>query len=145
MGGGVKCVMEKERGVGRLHQNSMNVLVSLHRVIVALDVRNVLEIWRKPPQNTLKKPVDDNTVLPSLALVLKVLIIIIIMEICKAPTLPLKALNKYTHVMYIEMENVIKKNIKNKYVYIDKCSSIIMQKMHTHTFSVLISVLNRFI
>ena len=32
--------------------------------------------------------------------------------------------------MYIEMENVIR---KNKYVYIDKCSSIIMQKMHTHT------------
>ena len=32
--------------------------------------------------------------------------------------------------MYIEMENVIP---KNKYVYIDKCSSIIMQKMHTHT------------
>ena len=36
-----------------------------------------------------------------------VLIIIIIMEICKAPTLRLKALNKHTHIMYIEMENVI--------------------------------------
>ena len=48
------------------------------------------------------------------------------MEICKAPTLPLKALNKHAHIMYIEMENVIQ---KNKYVYIDKCSSIIMQKM----------------
>ena len=36
------------------------------------------------------------------------LIIIIIMEICKAPTLRLKALNKHTHIMYIEMENVIK-------------------------------------
>ena len=37
------------------------------------------------------------------------LIIIIIMEICKAPTLRLKALNKHsiTHIMYIEMENVI--------------------------------------
>ena len=35
--------------------------------------------------------------------------IIIIMGICKAPTLRLKALNKYTHIMYIEMENVIKK------------------------------------
>ena len=57
------------------------------------------------------------------------LIIIIIMEICKAPTLRLKALNKHAHIMYIEMENVIQ---KNKYVYIDKCSSIIMQKMHTH-------------
>ena len=58
------------------------------------------------------------------------LIIIIIMEICKAPTLWLIALNKHTHIMFIEMENVIP---KNKYVYIDKCSSIIMQKMHTHT------------
>ena len=32
------------------------------------------------------------------------------MEICKAPTLRLKALNKHTHIMYIEMENVIPKN-----------------------------------
>ena len=38
-------------------------------------------------------------------------------------------LKKHAHIMYIEMENVIHKiNI-----YIDKCSSIIMQKMHTHT------------
>ena len=37
------------------------------------------------------------------------------MEICKAPALRLKALNKHTHIMYIEMENVIQ---KNKYVYI---------------------------
>ena len=36
------------------------------------------------------------------------------MEICKTPTLRLKALNKHTHIMYIEMENVIQ---KNKYVY----------------------------
>ena len=56
--------------------------------------------------------------------------IIIIMEICKAPTLRLKAPNKHTHIMYIEMENVIQ---KNKYVYIDKCSSMIMQTMHAHT------------
>ena len=48
------------------------------------------------------------------------------MEICKAPTLWLKALNKHAHIMYIEMENVIQ---KNKYVYIDKCSSIIMQNL----------------
>ena len=34
--------------------------------------------------------------------------IIIIMDICKAPTLRLKALNKHTHIMYTEMENVIK-------------------------------------
>ena len=35
-------------------------------------------------------------------------IIMIIMEICKAPTLRIKALNKHnvTHIMYIEMENV---------------------------------------
>ena len=36
------------------------------------------------------------------------------MEICKVPTLRLKALNKHTHIMYIKMENVI----KNKYIYI---------------------------
>ena len=37
--------------------------------------------------------------------------IIIIMEICKAPTLWLKALTKHSimHIMYIEMENVIRK------------------------------------
>ena len=64
--------------------------------------------------------------------------IIIIMEICKAPTLRLKALNKHTHIMYIEMENVIKTKTKQKHthqktkktslkkrVYIDKCSSIL--------------------
>ena len=38
-------------------------------------------------------------------------LIIIIIEICKAPTLRLKALNKHAHIMYIEMENVIKKII----------------------------------
>ena len=32
------------------------------------------------------------------------LIMIIIMESCKAPTLRLKALNKHTHIMYIEVE-----------------------------------------
>ena len=37
----------------------------------------------------------------------KILLLIIIMEICKAPTLRLKALNKHIHIMYIEMENVI--------------------------------------
>ena len=40
--------------------------------------------------------------------------IIIIMAICKAPTLRLKALNKHTHIMYIEMENVISKKSNNK-------------------------------
>ena len=37
-----------------------------------------------------------------------------IMEICKAPTLRLKALNKHTHIMYIEMENVILKKEEEK-------------------------------
>ena len=41
-------------------------------------------------------------------------IIIIIMEVCKVPTLLLKALNKHTHIMYIEMENVIQKEKKKK-------------------------------
>ena len=36
------------------------------------------------------------------------------MEICKAPTLRLKALNKHTHIMYIEMETVIQKKKKKK-------------------------------
>ena len=36
-------------------------------------------------------------------------VVIIIMEICKAPTLRLKALNKHTLITYVEMENVIKK------------------------------------
>ena len=43
------------------------------------------------------------------------IIIIIIMDICKAPTLQLKALNKRSipHIMYIEMEmlSAIKKNV----------------------------------
>ena len=51
-----------------------------------------------------------------LQLQLKSIIILIIMEICKAPTLRLKALNKpsITHIMYIEMEmlSVIKMKIK---------------------------------
>ena len=39
------------------------------------------------------------------------------MEICKAPTLRLKALNKHTHIMYIEMENVIQKKEEEKKAY----------------------------
>ena len=31
---------------------------------------------------------------------------IVIMELCKAPTLRHKVLNKHTYIMYIEMENV---------------------------------------
>jgi len=38
------------------------------------------------------------------------------MDICKAPTLRHKALNKHTHIMYIEMENVISsKNLYKKH------------------------------
>ena len=52
------------------------------------------------------------------------------MEICKAPTLRLKALNKHTHIMYIEMENVIP---KNKYVYISTSVQAYLYKRYTHT------------
>ena len=51
------------------------------------------------------------------------ILLIIIMEICKAPTLRLKALNKHTHIMYIEMENVIQKKEGFKHNL----------AMHTHT------------
>ena len=55
---------------------------------------------------------------------------IIIMAICKAPTLRLKALNKRTHIMYIEMENVIQK------IYI--CQQVFKHNdakdAHAHTF-----------
>ena len=42
-------------------------------------------------------------------IIIIIITIIIIMDICKALTLRLKALNKnnITHMMYIEMENVI--------------------------------------
>ena len=43
------------------------------------------------------------------------------MEICKTPTLRLKALNKLAHIVYIEMENVITKKKKEEEEIIDKC------------------------
>ena len=52
------------------------------------------------------------------------------MEICKAPTLQLKALNKHTHIMYIGMENVIQKKD------IDKILHITAKYAHTHTHTV---------
>ena len=59
----------------------------------------------------------------------------IIIEICKAPTLRLKALNKHTHIMYIgntpPPKKKTKKNKKKNRVYIARCSSIIMDE-HTH-------------
>ena len=47
-----------------------------------------------------------------------ILITIIMKEICKAPTLGLKALKKHntTHVMYIEMENI--SNLTKKLTHI---------------------------
>ena len=52
--------------------------------------------------------------------------IIIIMEICNAPSLWLKALNKHTHIMCIEMENVIsKKGFKRNFAK--------DARTHTHT------------
>ena len=68
------------------------------------------------------------------------------MEICKAPTLRLKALNMHsiTHIMYIEMEMLWGKKKKKRVTHnadINKGSSITMKKMrarahtHTHTHS----------
>ena len=51
------------------------------------------------------------------------------MKICKAPTLRLKAPNKHTHIMYIEMENVcfFKEGFKHKYAKDARA------RTHTHT------------
>ena len=61
-------------------------------------VTNSGRVWRKVPES------DARSVQCHL-----IIIIIIIMQICKAPTLRFKALNKHTYIMYIEMENVIQK------------------------------------
>ena len=59
------------------------------------------------------------------------------MEICRLPTLWLKALNKHsiTHIMYIEIEMLaaIKMYVEKITHDVDKGSSVPMQKMHTHT------------
>ena len=46
-----------------------------------------------------------------------IIITVILIEICKAPTLHLKALNNHsiTHIMYIEMENVISNKFKKTF------------------------------
>ena len=54
----------------------------------------------------------------------------LIMEICKAPTLRLKTLNKHTHIMYIEMENVIKKLSTRVFKH---CARDTHTHTHTHT------------
>ena len=59
------------------------------------------------------------------------------MQICKAPTLRLKTLNKHTHIMYIEMENVIQKKIKKrrKKMYVSTNVQVLLCKRCTHTHS----------
>ena len=49
-------------------------------------------------------------------IIIIIVIIVIIIENCQAPTQQLKALNKHsiTHIMYIEMENVIRKKEEEK-------------------------------
>ena len=60
------------------------------------------------------------------------------MEICKAPTLRLKALNKHTHVMYIEMENVIKKEEEKGFKHNYAKDAHTLTHTHTHTLYRLI-------
>ena len=59
--------------------------------------------------------------------------IIIILEICKAPTLRLKALTKHTHIMCIEMENVIKKKYKKTTRVFQHYARDARAHTHTHT------------
>ena len=54
------------------------------------------------------------------------------METCKAPTLRLKALNKHAHMMYIEMENVIK---KRRSIYRQVFKHNYAKDAHTHTYT----------
>ena len=53
----------------------------------------------------------------------------LIMEICKVPTLRLKALNKHTHIMYIEMENVTPKKRRYRQGFLNTARD-------THTYTV---------
>ena len=55
------------------------------------------------------------------------------MAICKAPTLRLKALNKHTHIMYIEMENVIHLKKKKKNIYRQVFKHNYAKDAHTRT------------
>ena len=61
------------------------------------------------------------------------------MEICKAPAVRLKALNKHnmTHIMYIEMENVacnlLKKPTHNALKYV--CCTFVFLNVSAATFS----------
>ena len=51
------------------------------------------------------------------------------MEVRKVPTLRLKALNKHTHIMYTEMENVIQKKEK----ILTRVFKHYARYTHTHT------------
>ena len=51
---------------------------------------------------------------------------VFIMKTCKAPTLRLKALNKHTHIMYIEMENVIQIKFKKSTYNAHLCYCILI-------------------
>ena len=55
------------------------------------------------------------------------------METCKAPTLQLKALNKHTHIMCIEMENVIQKKKIYRQVFKHNYAKDAHTHIHTHT------------
>ena len=61
------------------------------------------------------------------------------MEICKAPTLKLKALNKHTHIMYIEMENFILFFI---YIYRQVFKHNYAKDAHTHTHTHTVQIDN---
>ena len=54
------------------------------------------------------------------------------MEICKAPTLQLKVLNKHIHIKYMEIENVINKKI-NMYIYRQMFKHNYAKDAHAHT------------
>ena len=57
------------------------------------------------------------------------------MEICKAPTLRLKVLNKHTHIKYIKMENVVQKiNVYYIYRQVFKHNYAKDAHAHIHTF-----------
>ena len=78
--------------------------------------------------------VKGNVMMMIIIIIIKLLIITTIMEICKAPTLQLKALN--THNVHRDEKCYQQFNKKLIVIHdagINKGSSITMCKMHTHT------------
>ena len=61
------------------------------------------------------------------------------MEICKAPTLQLKAPNKYNiiHIMYIEIENVISNLIHIMYIETENIISNLIHIMYIETENII--------